>query len=325
MSASSPLVRALVLAAVAAAAACALAAVRPATAATTKAPSWQAVINDYLDNNRIDRPHSCSAVRTAIAHLNGLTKAPGPAAVRSLTAYARRICPAGSFVRIDGGSQRQRQLARKVALRIGGVTIKNVRFRTPDRFLRNQHVRAAEMLVTSSHPATLRSRWEARLFAGVYVALASRYQVPLGGIVAGQGQGPVSRWPHFEIFTSPRAVQVALLRTRLVDAAARAGARVVELRTAAVPARAIALTLRVSDPAAFLKHRAMSVLNILFQSKLPLLGFYVGVDDAGGRLVWATSRLPNEGGVFAIPQLDACSPVKHWGAFGATELPCPAK
>ena len=310
---------------VAAAIACAPAAVRPATAATTKGPSWQAVINDYLDNNRIDRPHSCSAVLTSIAHLNGLTNAPGPAAVRSLTAYAQRICPAGSFVRIAGGSQRQRQLARRVALRVGGITIKSVRFRTPDRFLRSQHVRAAEIVVTSSHPTTLRSQWEARLFAGTYVALASRYQVPIGGVSAGQGQGPVSRWPHFEIFTSPRAVQVALLRMRLADAAARAGARVVELRTAAVPARAIALTLRVSDAAAFLKHRAMSVLNILFQSRLPLLGFYVGVDDAYGQLVWATSRLPNEGGVFAIPQLDACSPIKHGGTLGAKELPCPAR
>jgi len=43
------------------------------------------------------------------------------------------------------------------------------------------------------------------------------------------------------------------------------------------------------------------------QRRIPLIGYYLGVKDSGGRLIWATFRLPNEGGVFVIPRLDACT------------------
>ena len=243
------------------------------------------------------------------------------AAARTSRAPKRRAA-----VRIAGGTADQRRLARMVARRVGGETIRSVRFRAPDRALRRQGARAAELVVRSARPETLRADWEAELFAGTYVALASRYRVPLGGVAAAGGQAPIGRAPHFDIFSNPRARDVARLDAKLTAAAARARARVVELRTATTPARAPALTLRVDDPAAFLLHRALRVLNVLYKTRLPLLGFYVGVEDASGHLIWATSRLPNEGGVFAIPSLDACSPVKHSEpALMTSEPSCPVR
>ncbi len=32
-------------------------------------PGWKAVLDDYVDDGHVNRPHSCTAVRTAIAHL----------------------------------------------------------------------------------------------------------------------------------------------------------------------------------------------------------------------------------------------------------------
>lgn len=84
------------------------------------------------------------------------------------------------------------------------------------------------------------------------------------------------------------------------------------------------MTVRVRDPAAFLKHRAATLLRLLVRPRIPLLGFYLGVEDGSGRVVWATSRLLNEGGVYAIPSLDACSPVSHGEPAGAPQKPCPA-
>jgi hypothetical protein len=182
------------------------------------------------------------------------------------------------------------------------------------------------MLVTSSQPRTVRGEWELHLYAGTFLALNARYRVPLGGIVAGGSAGPASQWRPFDLYSRlPTSLQIGVLDMRLSEAAARAGAKVLELRTAATPARAIAVTLQVSDPAAFLKHRALSLLNVLDRTKVPLLGYYVGLEDADAKLVWATSRLPNEGAVYATPALDACSPVTHSEAVGAKELPCPAK
>jgi hypothetical protein len=297
-----------------------------AAAASPPSKAARAVLRDYADNNHFDEPHSCGAVQDAIASLSAPTDAPQPGAVAALRRYERSVCPAGRFVRIVGGSARQRDLARVVALRTADPTIVSVRFRSPAAFLKRQGVRAAEMVVTSSEPRTLRGMWQAQLYAGTFLALASRHRVPLGAISAAGSEAPIGRWPRFDIYgRQTKSIEIAVLSQRFLQLAAASGAKVSEFRTAATPARAIAVTLRVDDPAAFLKHHTLRLLNVLNRTTVPLLGYYVGLEDARGHLVWATSRLPNEGGVFAIPRLDACSPVKHSEAFGVRQRPCPAK
>jgi hypothetical protein len=297
-----------------------------AAAASPPGRAARAVLLDYADNNRFDRAHPCGAVQDAVRSLSGPTDAPQPGATAALRRYERSVCPAGQLVRVVGGSPRQRSLARVVALRAADPTIVSIYFRTPDAFLKRQGVRAAEMVVTSSQPRTLRGIWQAKLYAGTFLALASRYRVPLGAISAGGSQAPVARWLHFDIYSrQAKSIEIAALRRRFLQLAGTSGAKVSEFRTAATPARAIAVTLRVDDPAAFLKHHTLRLLNVLDRTTVPLLGYYVGLKDARGRIVWATSRLPNEGGVFAIPRLDACSPVRHWEPVGRTQPPCPAK
>lgn len=248
-----------------------------------------------------------------------IVAAPGSAA-------GSKVPRAGDQVVISGGTLVERKLARLVALRVGGVTIRSARFERPSALLRHQGVRRSELFVGSSEPRTLRGEWELGLYGGTFAALASRYRVSLGGIATADREAPLRLWPSFDLYSQiPTARRVAALRERLIEAYEAANAKVLELRTATTPARAIALTLQVNDPAGFLKHRALSVLNVLYRTKVPLLGFYVGLEDANAKLVWATSRLPNEGGVFAIPSLDACSPVKHSEMVGAKELPCPAR
>jgi hypothetical protein len=297
----------------------------PALAAPMPSKAARAVLGDYADNIKMNTPHPCGAVREAIAYLAGPTDAPQPRAVEALRTYARMVCPVGSFLPIRGGSRAERGLARIVALRVGGVSLRAVRFRDPERALRNQGVRGPELVVTAAQPQTVRGAWESELYAGTYAALAGRYRVPLGGISAGGRLAPARSWPGFDLYSrTAKSIQVALLRQRLVQMASRVGARTDEFRVDSTPARAIAMTLRVSDPAAFLKHRAKFLLNIFYRTQVPLLGFYVGLKDASGHLVWATSRLPNEGAVFAIPRLDACSPVTH-SELGGKGLTCPAK
>jgi hypothetical protein len=122
-----------------------------------------------------------------------------------------------------------------------------------------------------------------------------------------------------------RASALAREKRILVAAAAGRRASVEELRALTTPGLAFAMTLQVDDPAAFLKHRVRSFLDLLYPPRVPLLGFYVGLEDARGRLVWATSRLPNEGAVFAIPRLDSCSPVVHSQPALRKPPPCPVR
>ena len=234
--------------------------------------------------------------------------------------------PAGSKVAIVGGTAAQQRLARLTALRVGGVTLSRVVFRSPTPILRKMHVHGSVLVVGSRGKDTLRAEWEQELYVGTYLGLMSRW--PKGTVTAASfdhTEGPVARLRPYEVFGSnPAAARVALLRQRLIDAAVRAKTGVVELRVAATPARALALTVRVSDPAAFLKHRATALLDILSRPGIPLLGYYLAAENERGQVVWATFQLPGTGAVFTIPRLDACSPVSHGDAVGYHPPPCPA-
>lgn len=209
---------------------------------------------------------------------------------------------------IVGGTPAQRQLARLTALRVGGVTLSRITFRSPTRILRNMHVHGVELVVSSRGKDTVRSEWEQQLYVGSYLGLMGRWpKAAVGAAASAHTEGPVSRLRPYEVFGSnPKSTCVARFRQRLLAAAELAKASVVELRVAALPARAIALTVRVSDPAAFLKHRAQSLLDLLARPSIPLLAYYLAAENASGQLIWATSRLPGTGAVFTIPSLDAC-------------------
>jgi hypothetical protein len=237
---------------------------------------------------------------------------------------------AGAAVVIVGGSPAQRQLARLTALRVGGVTIRRVVFRHPSMVLRREHLRGLELVVSSAGKETLRAVWEQQLYVGIYLGQTERWpKAAVAAAATDQREGPVSRLRAYEVSGSkPHTMAMGREVSLLVEAVARGSARIVELRTVATPARAIALTLHVADPAAFLKHWTVPLVRLLERPRVPLLGYYLGVQDASGRLVWATSRLPDTGGVFAIPSLDACSPVSHGGMGGTglrQPLPCPAR
>jgi hypothetical protein len=244
----------------------------------------------------------------------------------SLAAAAGPV-PAGAKVVILGGTPAQRHLARLTALRVGGVTLSRVTFRAPTPILRNMHVHGVELAVSSHGKDTVRSEWEQELYVGAYLGLMARW--PKASVVAAASthtEGPVSRLRPYEVFASnPTSARVARFDQLLLSAASRARASVAELRVAALPARAIALTVRVNDPAAFLKHRAQSLLDLLARPSIPLLGYYLAAEDSSGQLIWATSQLPGTGAVFTIPSLDSCSPVHHSEPALHEPPPCPAK
>ena len=180
--------------------------------------------------------------------------------------------------------------------------------------------------MSSRGPNTVRSTWEQQLYVGAYLAYVSRWpKARIAAAASFDTEGPVGRLTPYDVYGSnPKAIVVHRFAASLFDAAVLAKARVVEARIAALPARTIALTVRVSDPAAFLKHRAISLLRILEPLSAPILGYYFGVEDATGSLVFATSHLPNTGAVYVIRSLDSCSPVSHGDVGLVPPPPCPA-
>lgn len=263
--------------------------------------------------------------RSARAMLVGSTVAVG--VVLASNAGAASHPAVRSAIAVVGGNRAQRELARITAERVGGATIARVVFRAPVGELRHQHVHGTEMIVSSIGKRTLRAIWQQQLFVGTYLALMQRWEgAGIVGVATSETEGTVSQLRPYDVFGSnPRAIKVAVLTRKLLDTSVLEKAHIVELETIATPARLVAMTVRVGDPAAFLKHRAMRLLNLFWHPSVPLLGFYLGVEDSTGALVFATSRLPNTGGVFVIRSLDSCSPVSHSEAGLQPPPPCPAQ
>lgn len=264
------------------------------------------------------------SIRSARAPLVGIAVL--IAGLLASTAGAAPQLARGSIA-VAGGNRAQRELARITAKRVGGVTIARVVFRSPIGALRHEHLHGTEMIVSARGKRTLRSIWEQQLFVGTYLGLMQRWQgAGIAGVATTDTEGAVGQLRPYDVFSSnPKATKVAVLTRDLANASVRARAHIVELETMAAPARVVALTVRVRDPAAFLKHRATRLLNVLWHPPVPLLGYYLGVEDSSGALVFATSRLPNTGGVFVIRSLDSCSPVSHSEGGFQPPPPCPAQ
>jgi hypothetical protein len=233
----------------------------------------------------------------------------------------------GGSIVIVGGNRGQRELARITGKRVGGETLARVVFGSPVGVLRREHLHGTEMIVSSQGKPTLRSMWEQQLFVGTYLGLMQRWRgAGIAAAATGQSEARVGRLRPYDVFGSnPKAIKVASFARNLVNASILVGARIVELRTIATPARLVAFTVQVGDAAAFLKHRVKRLLNLLWHPSIKLLGYYFAVEDSTGALVFATSRLPNTGGLFVTRSLDNCSPVGHGDAITLTQPPpCPA-
>lgn len=257
-----------------------------------------------------------------VALISGVAIAAGSAA-----AAAQPSSPTWKRLVIVGGTPAQRQLALLTAERVGGLTLRRVIFQPASAFLRHAGAHGTELVVSSAGNRTLRAIWEQELFIGVYLGLVARHpDARIGAAAASDGtQAPIRRLRAYDVFSSnPKAVEVGVEIRDLIQQAGRTGAKVIELRVAATPERLIALTLRVPDPAAFLKDHTKPFLDLLAKPRIPLLGYYLAVQNGNGQIVWATSRLPDVGSVFVIPALDACSPVDHSEPAASQPPPCPA-
>jgi len=88
----------------------------------------------------------------------------------------------------------------------------------------------------------------------------------------------------------------------------------------------VALTLRVSDPARFLKHRFSGVLGVFDNQPVGILARYLGVQGPSGTLVLEVANYPTGSSIYLAPKLRGCNPIPGMmGIPGMKIPPCPAK
>jgi hypothetical protein len=113
----------------------------------------------------------------------------------------------------------------------------------------------------------------------------------------------------------------------LRKASIRSGAQLVEARVGRPYGLTPSLTLRVLDPARFLRYRLRSLLAYYSRNLERYEGQYLAIVDGNGRLVLETggsTRIP-AGSYWVRPDLDSCSLIAHGIPLHAKRPPpCPA-
>jgi hypothetical protein len=113
--------------------------------------------------------------------------------------------------------------------------------------------------------------------------------------------------------TTPRAVSQAIaMATR------QGGVELVGVSTYGAPSLAPAITLAVSEPASFLRHR----LEPIVRATRPYQAAYIRVVDASGERVLEWYKTGSGGALSVRPGLQGCSPLLAVGL--ADPPPCPA-
>ena len=116
-----------------------------------------------------------------------------------------------------------------------------------------------------------------------------------------------------------------------MSGAKESGAEIVTLRIGKPRHFAAAVTLRVSDPASFLKHRLHTFLEAVPSlSDRQYDGLYVLVTDLNGKYVWVSDGTVGDtisgGAEGSRPDLAGCYPSPMYGsATGDEPPPCPVK
>jgi hypothetical protein len=228
-------------------------------------------------------------------------------------------------MKIDGGTPLEQKLMRQVVRAFGPKAITSVRI--------SQSLPGPAINLSMTHdPAAarhMRFGWEDWIVSAAFARrLVGHGLHPTVTLTEPDSSDQIyPRREHSPDPTPASAAQARALVDRFRRASLRAGARVLEASAGRAYGLAPSLTLRVLDPAWFLKYRLQSFLARYDRGWQQYEGSYLGIVDRDGRLVLESgnSTRIQAGTYWVQPDLDSCSPISHGTLLNAKlPPPCPA-
>ena len=178
----------------------------------------------------------------------------------------------------------------------------------------------------------MRTHWDEQLFVAAYLreSLTRRAPEPKLIVMNGDSFVPVHgpRHPGRIPPRGPRASAkvIAAYVSSVKAAAASAKAQLVGVDVMRPGPIGVALTLRVPDPASFLKHRVSGVLAVFDNQPNGILQRYLGVQGPTGTLVFEVGIFPSGSRIYIATNLSGCNPIPMIGGPDREKIPpCPAK
>ena len=231
-------------------------------------------------------------------------------------------------VRISGGSPAQQRVVRIVLAKLQSERITAVTFK-PHAHLRG--ITNGQEMDVSGVDGSVRTHWDEQLFVAAYLreSLTRRAPEPKLIVMNGDSFVPVHgpRHPGRIPPPGPRASakEIADYVSAVKLVAKWESAHVVGVDVMRPGPIGVAVTLRVRDPARFLKHRLSGVLTTFNNWPLGILAGYLGVQGPTGTLVFEVGNFPTGSSIYIAPNLRGCNPIPMTMPIGMKIPPCPAK
>lgn len=231
---------------------------------------------------------------------------------------------------VKGGSQRERALLRRVLRGMQKTTLARVAIGAPSA-RRGDEGDAAVPIAFTPAPggATVRRQWDEWIVAGAFSRRLDAAGLP-AEVSATDPKGSFIARPKLPQRPDPRPLarrEEAAVLKGIRRAAKRSGGDVGRLEVHRPYGMAVALSLAVEDPAAFLNKELRPLMGRLNASRQRLEGLYLAVLDERRLLAleWGTWTR-NPAGMYWVRQdLANCSPIRQSGPPGADPPPpCPA-
>jgi hypothetical protein len=242
------------------------------------------------------------------------------------------IDPSAVRTKIVGATPRQESVLREILAGLGETVIEVIRVAPPEKpwtpFKPDSVIIRLETRKTDEKE---RAGWEAALVAEAFEARSRALHLqPVAGYEAAD-DGVALDGPDEPDPDERKPVTREEIESGIVSGAKESGAEIVTLRIVEPRHLAAAVTLRVGDPASFLKHRLHTFLETVPNtSERQYDGLYVLVIDGKGKYVWVSAGTVGDtisgGAEGSRPDLAGCYPNPMYGsATGEEPPPCPAK
>jgi hypothetical protein len=230
---------------------------------------------------------------------------------------------------VKGGSQRERAFLRRTLRGMQKTTLAQVAIR-PSAAQRGDDRNAAASIAFTPAPGgpSVRRQWDEWIVAGGFSRRLDAADLP-ARVHATDAEGSFVARPRLPRKPDPRPLarrqQTAVLEG-IRRAAKQAGGEVVRLDVHRPYGMAVALTLAVDDPPAFLNKELRPLITGLDKNRRRLEGLYLAVLDERRMLAleWGTWTRNPAGVYWVRHDLANCSPIRQSGPPGADPPPpCP--
>lgn len=232
-------------------------------------------------------------------------------------------------IALEGGSNSERDLLRRVVDGMEGTTLTRVTISPPEGRRRLDGESVIGLSFATVPGVTARRQWDEWIVAGAFGRRL--LEADLAAAVDGSdSRGAFIAQPRIEGNADPEPLPEARERAILQsvrDAAAESGAGLARLDVHRPYGVALALSLAPPDPAEFLRDGLRPLLDTVEAQRDDLEGVYVAVLDDRRRLVleWGSWNR-NPAGIYWVRRdLADCSPIRQSDPPGtAPAPPCPA-